>query len=46
MLPPEIAEIAPPLPPAVCAPSFVVDELEHAAKVTAVDRTNARRDWI
>jgi hypothetical protein len=46
VLPPELAEDVPPLAPPVCAASFVVDELEHAANTTAADRKNARCQWI
>jgi hypothetical protein len=40
VLPPELAEVVPPLPP--CPPLFVVVEFEHAASTKAADRKNAR----
>jgi hypothetical protein len=43
VLPPDLAEAASPFPP--CALSLLVEELEHAANVSAADRTNARRQW-
>ena len=46
VLPPDLAAAASALPSPVCAPSFVVDELEQAAKVAAANRTNARRACI
>jgi hypothetical protein len=36
----------PPLPPALCAPSFPFDELEQAANMTAAEKTNAGPHWI
>jgi hypothetical protein len=43
VLPPDLAEAASPFPP--CALSLLVEELEHAAKVSVADRTNARGQW-
>jgi hypothetical protein len=45
VLPPELT-VEPPLPPGVCAASCAFDELEQAAKGTAVNRINTRQDWI
>jgi hypothetical protein len=42
LLPPELVEAAPP----VSAPSFLGDELEHAASTTAAKKTHARRPCI
>jgi hypothetical protein len=44
VLPPELTGVVPPPPP--CAPSFVVDELEHAANVRVAESTSALLHWI